>query len=163
MNWEGRMNWVGPFWTMPQGYSMLSSIITTTITTIITMFIIIVMAVGVRWEVCGIGLVTSSNCCGSKNLSRPSAYWYIREKQRGTASSNSRFQPAPFQRYSANLSVRGPQSSHWMSSQCATSANRVGSRKAWYLCWYEACVMRMRYIGQYVILRLWLLFVYYSA
>ena len=40
-----------------------------------------------------------------ETLSRASIYWYVRETQRGTVSSNSRFQAALFQQYSANLSV----------------------------------------------------------
>ena len=41
------------------------------------------------------------------NLSRASFYWYTRETQRGTFSSDSRSQAAPFQRYSASLSSWG--------------------------------------------------------
>ena len=41
-----------------------------------------------------------------KNLQRASTYWYMREKQRGTVSSNSRFQMVLVQQYSANLSNR---------------------------------------------------------
>ena len=42
---------------------------------------------------------------GQKSLSRASMYWYMREKRRGTVSSNSRFQTELFQQYSANLSL----------------------------------------------------------
>ena len=40
-----------------------------------------------------------------KSLSRASIYWYMRETQRGTVSSNSRFQTVLFQQCSANLSL----------------------------------------------------------
>ena len=39
------------------------------------------------------------------NISRASIYLYMRGKQGGTVSSNSRFQTVQFQQYSANLSV----------------------------------------------------------
>ena len=39
--------------------------------------------------------------------SKASTYWYMRETQRGTLSSNSRFQTVPFQQCSANLSRQG--------------------------------------------------------
>ena len=39
-----------------------------------------------------------------QQLSRASIYWYMREQQRGTASSSSRFQAVLFQQYSTNLS-----------------------------------------------------------
>ena len=41
-----------------------------------------------------------------KRLSRASIYWYMREQQRGTVSSNSRFQIVPFQQHSAKLSIK---------------------------------------------------------
>ena len=40
-----------------------------------------------------------------KQLSPASLYWHLREKQRGTVSSNTRFQTALFRQYSANLSL----------------------------------------------------------
>ena len=39
-----------------------------------------------------------------KSISRASTHWYMREKQGGTVSSNSRFQTVLFKQYSANLS-----------------------------------------------------------
>ena len=49
----------------------------------------------------------SSRFLGSnKNTSPASFYWYVREKQKGTVSSNLRFQTVPFQQYSANLSYQ---------------------------------------------------------
>ena len=38
------------------------------------------------------------------NLLQASAYWYMREQQRGTVSSNYVFEAVPFQQYSADLS-----------------------------------------------------------
>ena len=40
-----------------------------------------------------------------RKLSRASIYWHMREKQRGTVSSNSRFQTVLFQQCSANRST----------------------------------------------------------
>ena len=40
-----------------------------------------------------------------QKLSLASVYWHMRETQRGTVSSNSRFRTVLFQQYSANLSV----------------------------------------------------------
>ena len=43
-----------------------------------------------------------------KSQSPAPFYWYMRETQRGTVSSNSRFQTILFQQYSANLSTWRP-------------------------------------------------------
>ena len=48
---------------------------------------------------------THGYCWTQRSLSRASIYWYVREQQRGTVSSSSRFPTAPFRQYSANLSV----------------------------------------------------------
>ena len=40
-----------------------------------------------------------------RKLSAASFHWYMRDKQRGTVSSNSRFQTVLFQQCSANLSL----------------------------------------------------------
>ena len=60
-------------------------------------------------EVGGIRLETSSRFVGSKKRNHlwASICWYMRETQRGTVSSNSRFQTVPFQQYSANPSRPG--------------------------------------------------------
>ena len=44
-------------------------------------------------------------CLAPKSLSPASFYWYMREQQRGTVSSNSRFQTALLQQCSASLST----------------------------------------------------------
>ena len=46
------------------------------------------------------------------NISQASIYWYMRDKQKGTVSSNSRFQTGLFQQYSAILSMS-------LSRQCS--------------------------------------------
>ena len=46
------------------------------------------------------------DCLVQTNLSLASMYWYMRETQRGTVSSNSRAHTALFQEYSTNLSLR---------------------------------------------------------
>ena len=56
-------------------------------------------------EVGGIRLETSSSCFGfNTKPTTASAYWYMREKQKGTVSSNSRFLTVLSQQYPANLS-----------------------------------------------------------
>ena len=42
-----------------------------------------------------------------KGISLASIYWYMRETQKGTVSSNSRFKTVLVQQYSANLSSKG--------------------------------------------------------
>ena len=56
------------------------------------------------------------DCLAQRNLSRASIYWYMREQQRGTVSSNSRVQTALVQQYSANLSIESchGMSCHWI-------------------------------------------------
>ena len=48
---------------------------------------------------------SSSSYWVNRNLSRASMYWHTLEQKMGTVSSNSQFQTALFQQYSANLSV----------------------------------------------------------
>ena len=56
---------------------------------------------GTRWE-------ASSNCCGSAKMPQAPIYRYLRERQGGTVSSNSRFQTVLIQQFSANLSTSPP-------------------------------------------------------
>ena len=47
----------------------------------------------------------------NRKLLSASCYWYIRQKQRGTVSSNSRFQTVLVQQFSANISLYHRQAS----------------------------------------------------
>ena len=73
-----------------------------------------------------------------QNLSQASIYWHLREQQRGTVSSNPRFQTVPFRQSSADLSVTPHHAAHVLGlAQGVVSRVGGGFRTT---CYYKLCL-----------------------